>query len=87
MQEEVACLKQQLEVARLHRTHGSITYHDTRIEAPKPNVYKMKRNTQDIQNFIWQLKSYFEHVKVVEGAAKIRMVTINFGDVFDVMVA
>ncbi|PHT80044.1 hypothetical protein T459_18096 [Capsicum annuum] len=81
LQEEVADLKQQLEAARVGGNHGSVAYHDARIEAPKPNVFKGDRNAQDVENFIWQLESYFEHVKIVDGAARIRIATMYFSDV------
>ncbi|KAF3648514.1 hypothetical protein FXO38_18146 [Capsicum annuum] len=81
LQEEVADLKQQLEAARVGGNHGSVAYHDARIEAPKPNVFKGDRNAQDVENFIWQLKSYFEHVKIVDGASRIRIATMYFSDV------
>ncbi|KAM3376014.1 hypothetical protein P3S68_014728 [Capsicum galapagoense] len=79
--EEVADLKQQLEAARVGGNHGSVAYHDTRIEVPKPNVFKGERNAQDVENFIWQLESYFEHVKVVDGVARIRIATMYLSDV------
>ncbi|PHT84835.1 hypothetical protein T459_13278 [Capsicum annuum] len=81
LQEEVADLKQQLEAARVGGNHGSVAYHDVRIEAPKPNVFKGERNAQDVENFIWQLESYFEHVKIVDGAARIRIATMYLSDV------
>ncbi|XP_047267518.1 uncharacterized protein LOC124897941 [Capsicum annuum] len=81
LQEEVADLKQQLEAARVGGNHGSVAYHDACIEAPKPNVFKGERNAQDVENFIWQLESYFEHVKIVDGAARIRITTMYFSDV------
>ncbi|PHT78431.1 hypothetical protein T459_16483 [Capsicum annuum] len=81
LQEEVADLKQQLEAARVGGNHGSVAYHDVRIEAPKPNVFKGERNAQDVENFIWQLESYFEHVKIIDGAARIRIATMYLSDV------
>ncbi|KAF3674003.1 putative polyprotein P3-like [Capsicum annuum] len=73
--------EQQLEAARVDGNHGSVAYHDARIEAPKPNVFNGERNAQDVENFIWQLESYFEHVKIVDGVARIRIATMYFSDV------
>ncbi|XP_047260179.1 uncharacterized protein LOC124893108 [Capsicum annuum] len=81
LQEEVADLKQQLEASRVGGNHGFVAYHNTSIEAPKPNVFKGERNSQDVENFIWQLESYFEHIKFVDRTARIRIATMYFSDV------
>lgn len=56
--------------------HGLITIQKTHIEAPKTKEFRGERSTQDIDNFLWKMDAYFEHVNMVDEAAKIRMATI-----------
>ena len=48
-----------------------VTVRETRIEAPKPKEFRGERSAQDVENFLWQMDAYFEHVDMHNEAAKI----------------
>ncbi|WMV14172.1 hypothetical protein MTR67_007557 [Solanum verrucosum] len=52
---------------------GLVSSRETRIEAPKPKEFRGDRSAQDVENFLWQMDAYFEHVNITSEAAKIRM--------------
>lgn len=49
---------------------------DIKIEAPKPEELKGERSAQDVDNFIGKMEDYFEHVNIVNKAAKIPVTTM-----------
>ena len=53
---------------------------ETRIEAPKPKEFRGERSAQDVENFLWQMDAYFEHVNMHSEAAKIRMAIMYLTD-------
>nr|XP_016483424.1 PREDICTED: uncharacterized protein LOC107804107 [Nicotiana tabacum] len=72
LQAEVEALKQRLEETAGTTGRGLITVRETRIEAPKTKEFRGERSAQDVENFLWQLDAYFEHVSITNDAAKIR---------------
>lgn len=73
---EVDSLKQQLEAARLASGTGPVMVRETKVEVPKPKEFKGGRNTQDVENFIWKMEDYFEHLNILDEAAKIWAATM-----------
>ena len=57
-----------------------VTVRETRIEAPKPKEFRGERSAQDVENFLWQMDAYFEHVNIQSEAAKIRTTTMYLTD-------
>ncbi|XP_070014384.1 uncharacterized protein [Nicotiana sylvestris] len=49
---------------------------ETKIEAPKPPVFKGVRNAQEVENFIWYLENYFRQGKVRDDEAKINIAVL-----------
>ncbi|XP_019238284.1 PREDICTED: uncharacterized protein LOC109218379 [Nicotiana attenuata] len=76
-QGEIEALKQQLETARLVGGAGQVLVRETKIEGPKPKEFRSERNAQDVENFIWKMEDYFEHLNLVDEAAKIRAATMR----------
>lgn len=72
LQAEVKALRQRLEETEGTTGRGPITVREARIEAPKPKEFRGERSAQDVENFLWQLDAYFEHVSITSDAAKIR---------------
>nr|XP_016437489.1 PREDICTED: uncharacterized protein LOC107763517 [Nicotiana tabacum] len=77
---EVEILKQQLEAVRLAGSTSPVTIRETKIDAPKPKEFRGERSTQDVENFIWKMEDYYEHLNIVDEAAKIRAVTMYLTD-------
>ncbi|XP_049391610.1 uncharacterized protein LOC125856067 [Solanum stenotomum] len=69
---EFETLKRQVDETATAGAAGPITVHETRIEAPKPKEFRGERSAQDVENFLWQMNAYFEHVCMTKEAAKIR---------------
>ncbi|OIT21832.1 hypothetical protein A4A49_60505, partial [Nicotiana attenuata] len=80
LQGEIEALKQQLETARLVGGAGQVLVRETKIEGPKPKEFRGERNAQDVENFIWKMENYFEHLNLVDEAAKIRAATMYLAD-------
>ncbi|XP_070044861.1 uncharacterized protein [Nicotiana tomentosiformis] len=80
LQEEVEALKLRLEETAEASGHGPVTVRETRIEAPKPKIFRGERSAQDVKNFLWQLDAYFEHVSIANEAAKIRTTAMYLTD-------
>ncbi|XP_070003708.1 uncharacterized protein [Nicotiana sylvestris] len=77
---EVEILKQQLEAVRLAGDTGPVTIRETKIDAPKPKEFRGERSAQDVENFIWKMEDYYEHLNIVDEAAKIRAATMYLID-------
>ncbi|XP_069145506.1 uncharacterized protein [Solanum lycopersicum] len=57
-----------------------VTVRETRIEAPKPKEFRGERSAQDVENFLWKMDAYFEHLNMPNEAAKIRTATMYLTD-------
>nr|XP_016497969.1 PREDICTED: uncharacterized protein LOC107816746 [Nicotiana tabacum] len=77
---EVEALKQQLKAARLAERTDHVTVRETKIEGPKPKEFRGDRNAQDVENFLWRMEDYFEHLNIVDEAAKVRAATMYLTD-------
>ncbi|XP_060216861.1 uncharacterized protein LOC132644288 [Lycium barbarum] len=80
LQAKVETLETQLEAARLRNGAGPVNIRETRIEVPKPKNFKGERNAQDVEEFIWQMDAYFEHVNINEEVARIRTAAMYLSD-------
>ncbi|XP_015166051.1 uncharacterized protein [Solanum tuberosum] len=69
---EFETLKRRVDETATAGVAGPVTVRETRIEAPKPKEFRGERNAQDVENFLWQMDAYFEHVCMASEAAKIR---------------
>ena len=76
LQREVEALKRQVDEAAEMGVAALVTVRETCIEAPKPKEFRGERSAQDVENFLWQMDAYFEHVNMQNEAAKIRRTTI-----------
>jgi len=63
-QREFEALKQQVDEVVETGGAGPVTVRETRIEAPKPKEFRGERSAQDVENFLWQMDAYFEHVNM-----------------------
>ena len=50
------------------------------LRLPNPRNFVGERSAQDVQNFLWQMDAYFEHVNMQSEVAKIRMVAMYLTD-------
>ena len=80
LQREVEALRRQVDEAAETGVSSPVTVRETRIEAPKPKEFRGERSAQDVENFIWQMDAYFEHVNMHSEAAKIRMAAMYLTD-------
>ncbi|XP_015168928.1 uncharacterized protein K02A2.6-like [Solanum tuberosum] len=77
---EFETLKRQVDETATAGVAGPVTVRETRIEAPKPKEFRGERNAQDVENFLWQMDAYFEHVCMTSEAAKIRTAAMYLSD-------
>ncbi|TMW80417.1 hypothetical protein EJD97_020362, partial [Solanum chilense] len=80
LQREVEALKRQIDETAEAGVAPPVTVRETRIEAPKPKEFRGDRSAQDVENFIWQMESYFEHIDMHNEAVKIRTATMYLTD-------
>ena len=80
LQREVEALKRQVDETAEAGVVPPVTVRETRIEAPKPKEFRGERSAQDVENFIWQMESYFEHVDMHTETAKIRTAAMYLSD-------
>ena len=76
LQREVEALRRQVDEAAETGVAPPVKVCETRIEAPKPKEFRGERSAQDVENFLWQMDAYFEHVNMQNEVAKIRRTTI-----------
>ena len=76
LQRENDSLKRQVDEAAEMGLASLVTMHETRIEAPKPKEIRGESSAQDVENFLWQMDAYFEHVNMQNEDAKIRTTTM-----------
>lgn len=43
-----------------------------KFQIPEPKAYYRKTDAQDIDNFVWQLETYFEAIKITGDPTKVR---------------
>ncbi|XP_075084628.1 uncharacterized protein LOC142167942 [Nicotiana tabacum] len=77
---KVEALRQQLEAAKLVGGTSHVTVRETKVEVPKLKEFRGERNAQDVENFIWKMEDYFEHLNIFDEAAKIRAATMYLAD-------
>nr|XP_010315745.1 uncharacterized protein LOC101248530 [Solanum lycopersicum] len=80
LQREVEALKRQVDKTVEAGVASPVIVRETRIEAPKPKEFRGDRSAQDVENFIWKMESYFEHVDMRTEAAKIRTAAMYLTD-------
>ncbi|KAH0693436.1 hypothetical protein KY285_020533 [Solanum tuberosum] len=80
LHKEFETLKRQVDETVGAGVAGPVTVRETRIEAPKPKEIRDKRNAQNVENFLWQMNAYFEHVNMTSEAAKIRTSAMYLSD-------
>ena len=80
LQREVEALRRQVDEAAETGVSSPVTVRETRIEAPKPKEFRGERSAQDVENFIWQMDAYFEHVDMHSEASKIRTAAMYLTD-------
>lgn len=52
----------------------------SRIEIPKPSMFKGSTNAREIDNFIWGIKQYFKAIDIVDEALKVDNATLFLMD-------
>ena len=77
---ELEDLKRQVDEISKAGVVAPMTVRDTCIEAPKPKEFRGERSAQDIENFLWKMDAYFEHVYIHSEAAKIRTAAMYLSD-------
>ncbi|KAH0689495.1 hypothetical protein KY289_016853 [Solanum tuberosum] len=77
---EFETLKRQVDETATAGVAGPVTVRETRIEGPKPKEFRGERNAQDVENFLWQMDAYFEHVCMTSEAAKIQTTIMYLSD-------
>ncbi|TMW80525.1 hypothetical protein EJD97_018771, partial [Solanum chilense] len=80
LQKEVEALRRQVDETAEAGVAPPVTVRETRIEAPKPKEFRGDMSALDVENFIWQMESYFEHIDMHNEAVKIRTVTMYLTD-------
>lgn len=61
-------------------TPASMLATSSRIEIPKPSMFKGSTNAREMDNFIWGMKQYFKAVDIVDEALKVDNATLFLMD-------
>ena len=56
------------------------TQEASRVEVLKPQGFSGKRDTKELDNFLWHMEQYFEAIALTNEAAKVRIATLYLID-------
>ena len=52
------------------------TYEAPRVEVSKPQVFNDKRDSKELDNFLWQMEWYFEEISLRDEVTKVRTIAL-----------
>ena len=61
-------------------TRVMATHEAPRVEVPKPHTFSGKRDSKELDNFLWNIGRYFEAIALTDEATKVRSATLYFID-------
>ncbi|XP_048235888.1 uncharacterized protein LOC125371304 [Ricinus communis] len=67
--------------AALANSEGAQVTMMHKVDAPKPKAYGGARSAREIDNFLWSLERYFDAVGIVDGATKVKSVSLYLSDI------
>ncbi|XP_059294573.1 uncharacterized protein LOC132047562 [Lycium ferocissimum] len=76
MKAKIVALEEQVNVGVTEAANDVVMMREAKIEAPKPPVFKVVRDVQEVENFLWHLENYFKHGKVRDDETKINTVVL-----------
>ncbi|RVW23067.1 hypothetical protein CK203_102456 [Vitis vinifera] len=56
------------------------THEAPRVEVPKPHTFNGKRDTKELDNFLWHMERYFEAIALTDEATKVHTATLYLID-------
>ena len=75
---EIKDLQTELNVCKRALASGgdNIIHTSSKVDIPKPSSFVGKREARAVDDFLWEMKQYFEAVDIVDDAKKIKTVTL-----------
>ena len=56
------------------------THEAPRVEVPKPHTFSSKRDSKELDNFLWHMEKYFEAIALIDEATKVCTMTLYLTD-------
>ncbi|KAK9713491.1 hypothetical protein RND81_06G030600 [Saponaria officinalis] len=78
--EKLEEFKAELVVCRAAVAGGATVREAPKIKVPEPPKYNGKRDAKELDNFLWSVERYFNHLQIQDDASKITTATMYLSD-------
>ena len=74
-------IRQELAIYKIAVSARVMATHEApRVEVPKPHTFSSKRDSKELDNFLWHMEKYFEAIALIDEATKVCTMTLYLTD-------